>query len=101
MRRLNVSQDIVPIGEFKTHASEFVRQIHKTRRPLVITQNGRPTAVMITPDEFEDLGYREFVRAKIQAGIDSAATERTYTVEEVKERLLERIRATAKKKKSR
>jgi len=72
MRAVNVAEDIVPIGEFKTHASQFLRRMHQTHRPMVITQNGRPAAVVLTPEEFEELGYREFVKAKIKAGIESA-----------------------------
>ncbi len=86
MRRLNVTEDIVPIAEFKTHASGFIRRLHASGRPMVITQNGRPTAVVLTPEEFEALGYREFVKAKIQAGLDSARTRR-YSVVQVRRRL--------------
>jgi prevent-host-death family protein len=57
MRTLHVAEDIVPIGEFKTHASELLRRLATSRRPLVITQNGRPAAVVLTPEEFDSLGY--------------------------------------------
>ena len=42
MKALEVGRDIVPIGKFKAHVSEVVRELKRTRRPLVITQNGRP-----------------------------------------------------------
>jgi len=48
-------EDIIPIAEFKTHASELLRRLHAQRRPLVITQNGKAAAVVLTPGEFEDL----------------------------------------------
>lgn len=87
MPKINVAEDIIPIAEFKTHASEMIRKMHANRRPLVITQNGKPAAVMLTPAEFEELGYRQFVKAKVQAGIDSAAQGPAVTSSEVRRRL--------------
>ncbi len=89
-RKINVAEDIIPIAKFKTHASQMIRRMHETRRPLVITQNGEATAVVLTPDEFEDLGYKEFVRAKIQAGIDSEKTGPCMTTEEMRAHLRSR-----------
>jgi prevent-host-death family protein len=91
-KKINVAEDIIPIGEFKTHAAQVLRQMHKTRRPLIITQNGRAAAVVLTPDEFEDLGYREFVKAKIQAGIDSAKTGPSLSSDELRQHLKGRRR---------
>jgi antitoxin YefM len=93
MRKTNLSEDIVPIGKFKTHASRILRHIHQTRRPLVITQNGKPSAVVLTPESFEDLAYREFVRLKVKAGIARSEKEGTYSTSEVRRRLAARVRS--------
>lgn len=97
-KRIDVAEDIVPIGDFKTHASEHIRNIHRTGRPMVITQNGRPAAVVMTPEEFEELGHRAFVRAKVAAGIQSAEQGRTRTAAEVEARVIAKIRKVARKK---
>jgi prevent-host-death family protein len=97
-KRIDVTEDIVPIGHFKTHASEHIRHIHRTGRPMVITQNGRAAAVVLTPEEFEELGHRAFARAKIEAGIRSADTEPTYTAAEVEAHVIAKIRKAGKKK---
>ncbi len=96
MRRINVAEDIVPVGEFGSHAAELLEQLHQTRRPIVITQDGKPAAVMITPEDFEDISseeeeedisYAEEVRAKIREGIESAAREPTVSPEDAKKHL--------------
>ena len=94
MRKFNVAEDIVPVGELESHAAELVEQLRETRRPIVITQDGKPAAVMITPDDFEDIScveedllYVEEVRAKIREGIESAAREPTVTPEDAKKHL--------------
>jgi hypothetical protein len=51
---------------------------------MVITQNGRPTAVVLTPEEFEELGYRAFVRAQVAAGVESAKHSETLTPAEMR-----------------
>jgi prevent-host-death family protein len=96
VRKINVAEDIVPIGEFKTHASEFIRKMHETGRPMVITQNGRPAAVMLTPDEYTEFDYAEFVRQKVRAGIESAEQGRSRPLGAVVKSLRSRI-AKAKK----
>jgi len=95
MAKINLAEDVVPIGEFKTHASELIRKLKGNRRALVITQHGRASAVVISPEEFERLGERMFVRSKIEAG-ERSAQLRTYSIDQVASTLKERIRAKAK-----
>jgi hypothetical protein len=45
-----------------------------------------------SPDEFEPLGYRAFVKAKIQAGIDSAQTHPSMTSDELLKHMQNRRR---------
>lgn len=90
MKRLQVSRDIVPLGEFKGHASKLIRGLRGSRRPMVITQNGKPAAVVMTPEEFDRLcEERQFVGAvrqglaDVEAGrvIDDAELERQLNAE--------------------
>ncbi len=64
MKSIQVSQDILPVGELKTHTSRVLRRLRTEQRPIVITLNGKPAAVLITPEEFDRLYERErFVEA--------------------------------------
>ncbi len=74
MRFVHVSEDILPIGEFKTQASRVLRRLRAEQRPIVITLNGKPAAVLITPEEFDRLYERErFVEAINKGLADSEA----------------------------
>ncbi len=55
MRAIKLAEDIVSLARFKAQASQLFRQLRREQRPLVITQNGRPAAVLITPQEFDRL----------------------------------------------
>ena len=50
-----LSQDIRPLSEFRANTARFVRQVQETRRPLVLTQHGRGTAVLLDIHEYERL----------------------------------------------
>ena len=74
MKSLQVSEDILPIGQFKTQASQVLRKLREAQRPIVITQNGKPTAVLITPEEFDRLHERDRFLEAVREGLaDSEA----------------------------
>ena len=50
-----LSQDIQPLSEFRANTARFVRHVQETRRPLVLTQRGRGTAVLLDINEYERL----------------------------------------------
>ena len=52
---LKVSEGIVPLSDFKARASEWLKKIAQTGAPIVITQNGRAAAVLMSPGEFDAL----------------------------------------------
>ncbi len=41
------------LSEAKMKLSELVEKVHSTDEEVMITKNGRPAAVMISPDEFD------------------------------------------------
>jgi len=89
MKEVQVSSDIVPLGELKSSASRLLRQLKETHRPLVITQNGKPAAVMLRPEDFDALVERQRFVDSVERGLRDVAEGRTYTEEEVEARLLE------------
>lgn len=87
MKRVHVSRDIVPMAEFKVHASRYLRHMHEGRRPLIITQNGKPAAVVVTPEEFDRLcEEREFL-ASVRQGLADADAGRLIDDEALERRL--------------
>ena len=52
---MNIVKDIKPITYLKTRAADLLKQINETRRPVVITQNGKPRAVLQDPQSYENM----------------------------------------------
>ena len=52
---MNLSEDIKPITYLKSRAADLLKQINETHRPVVITQNGEPRAVIQDPESYENM----------------------------------------------
>jgi len=52
---MNLSEDIKPITYLKSRAADLLKQINETHRPVVITQNGEPKAVLQDPESYENM----------------------------------------------
>ena len=83
MKPLHLTEDILPIGEFKTQASRVLRQLRASQRPVVITQNGRPAAVLITPEEFDRIREHERFMSAVREGLADAEAGRLVDDEEL------------------
>jgi prevent-host-death family protein len=76
MKPLNVTEDIYPLGEFRTHASEVIKKLRESQRAVVITQHGKPAAVLITPQAFDRFRERERFVESVERGLADAAAGR-------------------------
>jgi len=52
---MNITSDIKPITYLKSRAADLLNQINETHRPVIITQNGEPRAVLQDPKSYEDM----------------------------------------------
>lgn len=50
---MNITTDIKSVTYLKANAAEVLTDLNENRRPLVITQNGEPKAVMQDPESYE------------------------------------------------
>jgi len=50
---VSITQDIKSVTDLKKRTNEIFSQIHRTGRPVIITVNGRPDAVLIDAKIFE------------------------------------------------
>ena len=82
--------DTLSLSEAKMKLSELIEKVQSTDAEFVITKNGRPAAVLVSPDEFE--GWRETITIKsdgdlmteIKKGISALKKKpRVYTLEEL------------------
>lgn len=82
-RTLHVTEEILSVSEFKTHASKILSSVNKNGRPIVITQNGKPACVLISPEEFDRYREREDFVAAVTEGRQDVADGRIHDVKDV------------------
>lgn len=87
MKEVQISDGIVPLGEFKAQAAKLLKRIGESGQPLVITQNGRPAGVLLSPREYDRMQERERFLASIAAGLADAESGRAMSSTELRERL--------------
>lgn len=49
------TSDIFPFSEHRRHLREHFDRVKQTGRPLVITANGKADAVVLSPDQYDEL----------------------------------------------
>ncbi len=87
MKSIYISEDIVSLSDFKNHASKMLNQIQDSQRPLIITQNGRPAGVLMSPKEFDLLSERNLFVQAVQSGLKDIDQGRVLTNQELEKAL--------------
>lgn len=93
MRAVRISEDIVPVSDFKAQAADWLRRVVETGHPLVITQNGKAAGVLLSPAEFDRLNERARFVAAVEEGIADADAGRLSDHDEVVARMRARMGA--------
>ena len=87
MRNVNVSNDIIPVGEFKAGMKKYLHSIQNSHHPIIITQNGRPAGVLISPEDYDNLIHSKLFVDSVSRGISDAENGKFYTSDEVRAQL--------------
>lgn len=69
MQRLKIDQDIRPMSEFRTGIASFLKQVHDTKRPMIITQHGKGVAVLLDVNEYEAMQEKIELLQDIQTSV--------------------------------
>ena len=97
MKPVKVSEDIVPINEFKAKASRFLKQIADSGQSLVITQHGRPVGVVLSPAQFDRLLEQQRFLEAVSEGLADVEAGRVMSTAELRKRLAARRAARTKR----
>ena len=92
MQRLKVDQDIRPMSEFRTGIASFLKRVHDTKRPLVITQHGKGVAVLLDVAEYEAMQEKIELLQDMQTSIAQIDSGAAIAHKDAKAAILERIK---------
>jgi prevent-host-death family protein len=91
MSRVHVDADIRPLSEFRAGVATFVKQIHETRRPMVLTQRGRGVAVLVDVQEYERMQERLEVLEEVYKAEEQIGCGAGISHQDAKSRVLNRL----------
>lgn len=92
MARVRPTQDICPLADFRANLAAVVRQVQRTKRPVILTQHGRSAAVLVDAAEYEALLDRAELLDDVRVAEDEVAAGRGLAHSKAKAAVLARIR---------
>ena len=91
MQRIQLTEDIQPLSEFRANIASFIEKVRQTKRPLVITQRGKSTAIMMDVVEYEKLINKLELLTDIQTAESQLKKGEGITHQEAKDKILGKI----------
>jgi len=92
MQRIKLNTDIRPLSDFRANIASIIEEIKKTKRPIVITQHGKSTAVILDVTEYEDLLEKVELLTDIQIAETQLQKGEGISHIDAKQQILERIK---------
>jgi antitoxin YefM len=91
MQRLKINQDIKPLSEVRTGIANFIKQVHDTKRPVIITQHGKSVAVLLDAHEYEAMQEKLELLSDVQISLSQLENSEGIPHEDAKRSVLKRI----------
>jgi antitoxin YefM len=91
MQRLKIDQDIKPLSEIRIGIANFIKQVHDTKRPVIITQHGKSVAVLLDVYEYEAIQEKLELLTDVQASLNQLENGQGIAHEDAKEKVLKRV----------
>ena len=83
---LDITSDIQSLTTFRRRSSDFMKQLKKTKRPVVLTVKGKAAAIVQDAEAYQrllDIAARADAEEGIRQGLDDVANGRTRPAREV------------------
>ena len=87
MKTISVSSDIIPVGEFKAGLAKYLKEIKSKKNSLIITQNGKPAGVLISPSEFDEMRETKLFIDSISRGLSNSENGELYSTSQIRNEL--------------
>jgi prevent-host-death family protein len=83
---LDITEDIQSLTTFRRKSGAFMKQLKKSKRPVILTVNGKAQAVVQDAEAYQrllDIAARADVFEAIRQGLEDVARGRTSPAREV------------------
>ena len=91
MQKFKIDEDIRPLSEVRNAMATYIKQVHETKRPVIITQHGKGVAVLLGANEFEAMQEKIELLSDVQTSLSQLAKGEGITHKNAKGKLLKRV----------
>jgi len=75
--------DIIPITDLRQDAATALKRVRATKQPLIITQRGRATAVMVSVEAYERAEHERQILLLLARGEREIRTGKGHDLDEI------------------
>ncbi len=85
-------KDICPVTEFRSDINAMIQRTKSTHRPIVLTQHGKSTAVVIDIADYQRMVEKAELAEDIRIAKQQIKEGKFYTTAQAKERIMKRFK---------
>jgi len=87
MKSISIANDIIPVGRFKSNLAKYLNEIQLNRNSLIITQNGKPAGVLISPSEYDEIRQTKLFIDSISRGLSDSDKGEVFSTSQLRNEL--------------
>ncbi|MBL1213713.1 MAG: type II toxin-antitoxin system Phd/YefM family antitoxin [Ignavibacteriae bacterium] len=91
MHKIQFDQDIQPLSKFRSKVAFYFEQVRKTKRPLIITQNGKSSAILLDVSEYQQMIDKLEVLEDVKLAESQIGKETVIPHKDVKKQFAKRL----------
>lgn len=91
MQKIKIDQDIRSLSEVRNSMASYIKQVHDTKRPVIITQHGKGVAVLLAANEFEAMQEKIELLSDVQTSLNQLEKGEGISHQKAKEKLMKRV----------
>jgi len=95
---MKMSEDIRPVTYLKSRTADLLAQVNKTKRPVIITQNGEARGVLQDTESFESMKAAIAILKLLVQGEEDVRKGDVIPHDEVFRRIENRLKSTRKRR---
>lgn len=84
---ISISKDIEPLSEFRKKSADFIKRLKKEKQPIILTQHGKSTAVLMDVSEYERFTKKLEMLEDLLEAKQQVEQGKTYTMDLARERI--------------
>lgn len=88
---INLEHDVVPFTAFRASLASYIEQTRRTHRPILVTQNGKSAAVLLSPADFDQAAETLALTRAVERGEEDLRAGRVTPHDEARRKILARF----------